>query len=147
MDMQKRLSTLIQSGVKIIEIVSYEWQRIHAAVNEISEETKRPWFTWNCHSGLQEWDAEKYCFDPVQVSSDEDWQDAGAASAKDPLEILQFFIDENKSLVLILEDFFHFMTENNHQVIRAVREINRIPSDSKKTLILLNPFMAKGGGS
>lgn len=148
MDMQKRLSTLIQSGVKIIEIVSYEWQRIHAAVNEISEETKRPWFTWNCHSGLQEWDAEKYCFDSVsqacsgEASSDDNgnWKDAGAASAKDPLEILQFFIDENKSLVLILEDFFHFMTENNHQVIRAVREINRIPSDSEKTLILLNPY-------
>ncbi len=141
MDIQKQLSTLVQSGVKIIEIVSYEWQRIHAAVNEISEETERPWLAWNCHSGLQQWDAENYRFDSVsQASSDDDWQDAGDASAKDPLEILQFFIDKDEPLILILEDFFHFMTESNYQIIRAVREINRISLDSEKTLILLNPY-------
>ncbi len=138
--MQERLSTLIQSGVKLIEIVSYEWQRIHAAINGISGKINRPWLTWNCHSGLQKWDSENYHFDSFQQDSSGDWQGAGAVSLKDPLEILQFFIGEKDPLILILEDFFHFMSEENYQVLRAVREINRISSAFEKTLILLNPY-------
>ncbi|MDM8522139.1 hypothetical protein QUF80_02105 [Desulfococcaceae bacterium HSG8] len=58
MNIQKRFFTLVQSGVKIIEIVSYEWLRIHAAVNEISEKTKRPWFMFQAFSDEREFTTE-----------------------------------------------------------------------------------------
>jgi ATP-dependent 26S proteasome regulatory subunit len=127
-DYSNNLKILIQSGCTIVEIVSYEWQRIHAVVNSVAEDekVKREWLIWSTASGIRKWNAAETEF----ISED--------AECKDPMDVLKYFQDSTEEIILILEDFHPYCTDRNPEIVRVLREITR--QESNKTLILSQPF-------
>lgn len=131
MDFSTELGILIKSRVPVMQVVTYEWKRLYGFCVGVSNDNKLDLFSWSCISGLKKWNSESKEF---KESKDE----------TDPLEILHWFKDKNiKKSILILEDFQPFIENdnNNNQVIRAIRELCRIDSNNRKTIIIQTPFM------
>ena len=122
----KNLEVLIKSGCAIVEIVSYEWQRIHAVVNSAANKVEREWLTWSTASGIRRWSSED-----SEFNSEDD-------ACKDPMAILEFFQDSQEEIILILEDFHPYCNDRNPEIVRVLREITR--QGNNKTLILSQPF-------
>ena len=125
-DYSKNLEVLIKSGCAIIEIVSYEWQRIHAVVNSAAKKVEREWLTWSTASGIRRWSVEE-----SEFSSEDD-------GCKDPMAVLEYFQDSQEEIILILEDFHPYCNDRNPEIVRVLREITR--QGTNKTLILSQPF-------
>ncbi|HRK25740.1 MAG TPA: AAA family ATPase [Chitinophagales bacterium] len=132
MQIEKKLINFINSGAKVIQLVSYETLRIHGIVNETAKSINRSWFTWNRIEGLKKWDWEKFDFEVV------------ADNLRTPEKILDYFRDELQDhSILILEDFhnelkYEEVGTNAFNTIRRLR--NYILNDrNNKTLILAQP--------
>jgi len=123
------LETIIKAGAPIVEVVSYEIQRIHGFINTIAKKLNRKWYRWSQIRGLDIWDQDTKEF--INKSSD----------TKDPEAILKVFNELEKASILILEDFHPFMdSENFHEIVRYLREISFINKEQEKTLILVQPI-------
>ncbi|KKL71851.1 hypothetical protein LCGC14_2090800, partial [marine sediment metagenome] len=123
------LDTIIKAGAPVVEVVSYEIQRIHGFINSIAKKLNRKWYRWSQIRGLDIWDQDKKEF--INKNSD----------IKDPEAILKAFNELEKASILILEDFHPFMeSENFHEIVRYLREISFINKEQEKTLILLQPI-------
>lgn len=121
-----KLSSIIKSGVGVIQVVSYETLRIHGEINNAAEELERLWFSWNRIEGLKKWDN--------GTLKEED------SEKNTPQEILDWFLgEEAKNAILILEDFHPDLTENCPENIRRVRNI-ALRKFKDRTLILAQPI-------
>lgn len=125
---ESQLSLLINSGNKIIEVVSYEWQRVHGMVNEVAEDMHTTWQIWSLFKGVQCWDSDERVYKQIND-----------ANFTDPIRVLEYFDDYKGNLILILEDFHPFLEEHNYQVIRKLREVIR--NSTGKTIILSQPHV------
>lgn len=124
MDYNKELEILVKSGSKVIEIVSFEWQRIQGFVNKVSDSLGYKWYVWSEISGLSVWGN-----NGLQQVNDE---------LKDPIDVLTYFRELEEKAIFILEDFHPFLSDNNNSVIRFIRELTRSSDD--KVLILATPI-------
>ncbi len=119
----------IEAGVNILQIISYETQRIYGIVNEAAKKLKRDWYAWNRIEGLKKWNRENRSFD---TADDEQ---------RDPAFVLDFFIQHEGSVIIILENFHPDLREDQVQTIQRLRNIALMGADShRKTLILTQPF-------
>ncbi len=132
----EELEVLIKSGTHVINLVSYEWERAHAALLGISEEIesvgykkkKIPVFVWSSSFGLR------------KMERDGTLTSENSVSYEDPINLLDhLFSLDFKEGIVILEDFHPYLDESNFEVIRWVREFTRLPVESKKYLILFSP--------
>jgi SpoVK/Ycf46/Vps4 family AAA+-type ATPase len=129
MDFSTELDILIRSHTPAMQVVTYEWQRLYGFCVGVSVENKLDLFSWSIVSGLKKWDQNVKSF--VEEKDD-----------NDPLDILDWFKSEEiKNSILILEDFHPFITNENFQVIRAIRELCRTEPSNRKTIIIQTPFM------
>ncbi|MHA1766541.1 MAG: AAA family ATPase [Promethearchaeota archaeon] len=123
------LKTIIKAGAPLIEVISYEIQRVHGIINSIAKELNREWYRWSQIKGLEKWNRD-----------DNDFQEINS-DIKQPDAILDTFNEFNKPSILILEDFHPFMNSENHsEIVRRLREISFIKKEFKKTLILAQPI-------
>lgn len=53
---EEELETLIKAGAKVVEIASFEWQRVHGFVNYVAEDLNVDWYSWSSVSGLKVWE-------------------------------------------------------------------------------------------
>ncbi len=128
MKFEKELLNTIKSRTKIVQIISYETLRIHAAVVEVAKELNRDLYVWNRIDGIKKWDFEKSNF----VEEDE--------GKKYSSQALEFFMDDDlKNSIMLLEDFHPDLAENEVQNIRRLRNI-ALSNFKDKTLILSQPF-------
>ncbi|PEQ91724.1 AAA family ATPase [Bacillus sp. AFS006103] len=125
-DYSNNIELSIRSGSSIIEVVSYEWQRVHGFINKVSKELQREWILWSRMSGLQIWGENGL----------EEYR-SNCGRPNDPLDVLEYFTKSNERVILILEDFHPFM-EKSHEVRRQLREFVR--TSIHKTIILSQPF-------
>jgi SpoVK/Ycf46/Vps4 family AAA+-type ATPase len=125
-DNKKEIELLIRSGYKLIQVVSYEWQRVEAFALEIADNLRWECYIWNCVSGLRETSEKEY------VKNDE------GNEITDARDVLEFFYSTNKKMILILEDFHPFYNDNNYEMIRFLREISK--QKSEKTILLSQPY-------
>ena len=51
----KDIEILIKAGARVVEVASYEWQRVHAIVAEVAEDMEVEWYSWSSVSGLKVW--------------------------------------------------------------------------------------------
>jgi AAA+ superfamily predicted ATPase len=125
---QEELYTNIKANIPVISVITYEWQRLHGFCVGGANENERHLYRWSYTSGLYKWNSDTTQFDKEEEG------------IKDPLDIIEWFNNaEKRQLILLLEDFHPFLTEQNFQIVRALRETTRIDTALEKTLIVQTP--------
>jgi len=129
-DWELELETLIKSGQPVIQLTSYEWQRVHAKLAEISTRIDYPVYIWSSAFGLRRMDKECNIIDET-------------GSLNDPIDLLTSYHQDEKysPSILILEDFHPYLEASNFPVIRWIREFTRLPKSANKHIILFSPFV------
>ncbi len=131
MNIDKKMTNLIESGAPIIQIISYETLRIHAFLIKAASKTGRKAYVWNRTEGLCELDQSGQL-----TEIDEDM--------RDPSSILEWFSDEeSEDLLLLLEDFHPDLTEQQPHIINRLRCIARRTLTRQlndRTLLLSQPI-------
>ncbi|MEK8020464.1 MAG: hypothetical protein VSS75_026665, partial [Candidatus Parabeggiatoa sp.] len=116
----------IKAGATLIQIISYETQRIHGVVNKTAHELERGWFSWNRIDGLKKWEQGEFI--------DEDTE------CREASHVLEKFAEEAfENSLLILEDFHPDLTENQPHIIRRLRNI-ALRQYTDRALILAQPI-------
>lgn len=127
---EKELKTLLRSGALVVEIASYEWQRVHGFVNYVAEDLNQNWYTWSSVSGIKKWTGKSF-------------KDA-APDAQTLAQAIDFYLQAEDNLILILEDFHPYSDMANPINIRYIREMTRPHSykkpQYKKNIILSSPM-------
>ena len=125
---EEELETLIKAGAKVVEVASFEWERVQGFTNDVAEDLEIDWYTWSCVSGLKVWQGNGFkTINPDCVTLP---------------AVLDYYLKNESDMLLILEDF-HPYGEAGHPVnIRYLREMMRPQSyqgDYKKAIILSSP--------
>lgn len=114
----------ILDSVNIIQIVSFEWERIDAISAKVAHKAGKSLHKWNIAQGLSHFDNESKIFRSFKET--------------EASEVLEWFqSNEASNSILILEDFYPLL-DDNPQNIRIFRNIARGPKD--RTIILSQPF-------
>ncbi len=112
---EEELELLLKCKTPIIEVVTYEWQRLQSITNVISKNNLTKWKRWNRSVGIIDYDGN---VEPIM----------------DPLKVLNKFKDESDSYYLILENFNLYL--NNPDVINLLFEIAKMKRTNSKSLII-----------
>ena len=123
---EEELETLIKAGAKVVEIASFEWQRVHGFVNYVAEDLNVDWYSWSSVSGLKVWENGNFkTINPDCVTLP---------------AVLDYYMKAENDMLLILEDFHAY--SNNPVNIRYLRETMRAQNytgNYKKAIILSSP--------
>lgn len=125
---EEELETLIKAGAKVVEIASYEWERVHGFANCVAEDLDIDWYSWSSVSGLKVW-----ANDGFKVIN----PDCITLPA-----VLDYYLKNETDMLLVLEDFHPYSEVNNPQNVRYLREMMRPQSytgNYKKAIILSSP--------
>ncbi|HNZ65897.1 MAG TPA: AAA family ATPase [Planctomycetota bacterium] len=125
---EEELETLIKAGARVVEIASFEWERVHGFTNYVAEILGIDWYSWSSVSGLKVWEEKGFkIINPDCVTLP---------------AVLDVYLQYKDNMLLVLEDF-HSHSEANHPVnIRWIREMMRPQNylgDYKKAIILSSP--------
>ena len=125
---EEELETLIKAGAKVVEVASFEWERVHGFANYVAEDLGIDWYSWSSVSGLKVWDGKGFkVINP-------DCQTLAA--------VLDYYIQNENDMLLVLEDFHPYSEAQNPINIRYLREMMRPQNYSpkyKKAIILSSP--------
>ena len=108
---EEELELLLKCKTPIIEVVTYEWQRLQSITNIISANNMTVWKRWNRSVGI--------------ISSD-----GAVEPITDPIQVLKKFKEENDSYYLILENFNLYL--NNSDIINLLFEIAKMKRIKQK---------------
>ena len=112
----------IKAGIPVLQICTYEWERLQAVCTKIAKEEGKKFSVWSSTQGRKDWDFKNETFSEPDENPD-------------PSEILNWFKDpDQKDLILLLEDF-HPQLEDP-LVLRRIRECVRVNPKTSKTLII-----------
>ena len=123
---EEELEVLIKAGAKVVEIASFEWERVHGFVNDVAEDLNVDWYSWSSVSGLKVYDESGFKVvnpDCVTLSA-----------------VLDYYIKNENDMLLVLEDFHPYSEVNNPVNIRYIREMMRPENyhgDYRKAIINL----------
>lgn len=125
---EEELETLIKAGARVVEIASFEWERVHGFVNYVSEDLNIDWYSWSSVSGIKVWEGRGFkVINPDCVTLP---------------AVLDYYQKAENDMLLILEDF-HPYSEASYPVnIRYLREMMRpqnFTGNYKKAIILNSP--------
>ena len=115
MRFEEEFELLLKCKTPIIEVVTFEWQRLQSLLNKIAKENLVKWKRWNRSIGIID-------------------QDGNIEPIMDPLKLLNKFKDENEEYYLILENFNLYL--NNSDVINLLFEICKMKRNKQKSLII-----------
>lgn len=124
----KDIEILIKAGARVVEVASYEWQRVHAIVAEVAEDMEVEWYSWSSVSGLKVWAGNNF-----KVINED--------CTMLP-QVIQYYLEREENMFLILEDFHPYSDVNSPVNIRYLREMMRPSSYSgnfRKAIILSAP--------
>ena len=108
---EEELEVLIKAGAKVVEVASFEWERVHGFANYVAEDLGIDWYTWSSVSGLKVWDENGF----KVINSD---------CITIP-QILDYYIKNENDMLLVLEDFHPYSEASNPANIRYIREMMR----------------------
>ena len=112
---EEELELLLKCKTPIIEVVTYEWQRLQSTVNVISGSNLTKWKRWNRSVGIVD-------------------SDGNVEPILDPIQLLKKFKEDKERCYLILENFNFYLT--NTDVVNLLFEIAKMKRTSHKTLII-----------
>ncbi len=128
-EQQDELEMLIRARYPIINVISYEEQRVLAHLHRIAERRGKKIYTWSFNTGIV----------PCGLT-DQSAKKADAAT-RDPLQALDRVIANIEPAIFVFYDFHPFMNNRNYSVIRRLREAAAALKNSYKTLVLITPSM------
>lgn len=121
------LKLLTCAEATLVQLVSYEWERVQGIAIGLAKDSSLPLWIWSQSKGL--------------VRRDPDGHEAIADSdSMDPLQLLQDIHGSDQPGLWLLEDFQPFLREEHHQVLRWLREIARLPAAPRKIVLLSTPL-------
>ncbi len=136
---EKELFTLIKTDCRVIELVSYEWQRVHSLLlnvcSTLKQQTGRDiqFLFWSMARGLKEIVLENNSQSIKTIDTNADFTRT----------IEDFYLNEDKDTILLMEDF-HSAVKDNPSNIRlisdAMREYSYKNKSSRKILFLQSPI-------
>lgn len=109
------LELLLKCRTPLIEVVTFEWQRLQTILDQISGLHMTKWKRWNRAIGLVDVEGE------IQ-------------EIKDPIQVLKMFMETSDEIYLILENFNLYM--NNSDIINLLFEITKINRTINKSIII-----------
>ena len=125
---EEELETLIKAGAKVVEVASFEWQRVHGFANCVAEDLNIDWYSWSSVSGLKVWEGNGFkTINPDCVTLP---------------AVLDYYTKAENDMLLVLEDFHPYSEANNPVNIRYLREMMRpqnFAGSYKKAIILSSP--------
>ncbi len=123
------LEMLIRSRYPIINIISFEEQRVLRHLHAIAERRNKKIYTWSFNTGI------------VASGLTDQSSKKVDAGTKDPLLALDRVIANLEPAIFVFYDFHPFMGNRNFSVIRRLRETAAALKNSYKTLIIITPAM------
>lgn len=127
---ENELEILIRSRYPVINVISYEEQRVLSHLSEIASRRSKKLYTWSLNTGIVPYGLT----DQSTKKSD--------PSTRDPLLAMDRVIANIEPAIFVFFDFHPFMGNRNFSVIRRLREAAAALKNSFKTLILITPAMA-----
>ncbi len=124
------LEILIRSRYPIINIITFEEQRVLRHLAEIAGRRNKTIYTWSFNTGV------------VPFGLTEQSAKKTDSATRDPLQALDRVIANVEPAIFVFYDFHPFMGNRNYSVIRRLREAAAALKNSFKTLILITPSMA-----
>lgn len=124
----EQLVHLSRAGASVIQLVSYEWERVRGLVVGLGKRLSIPLFVWSESSGLA-----RLTEDRIADPEDD--------SATDAIEILVRICQSDEAGIWLLEDFQPFLKEEHHTVHRWLRELARCPENPRKIVVLSSPLL------
>jgi SpoVK/Ycf46/Vps4 family AAA+-type ATPase len=126
---EKQFRVKISSGLPIIQIISYEWKRIHGLCVKTAYHYNRALFKWNNIEGIIKWDHLDRKFIPEEQAR------------KTPSEALEWYFQQHENeLIFLMEDLHRYFDGNqSNEVIGYLRAICQHES-TQKTLIISQPI-------
>ena len=125
---ENELETLIKAGARVVEVASFEWERVHGFTNAVAEDLNIDWYSWSSVSGLRVWEGNGFRMinkDCVTLPA-----------------VLDYYINNDNDMLLVLEDFHPYSEANNPVNIRYLREMMRpqnYQGNYKKAIVLSSP--------
>lgn len=126
------LETLIRARYPIINIISWEEERVTAHLHRIAEARGKKLYIWSFNTGIV----------PFGITANS--KHKCDASTKDPLQALNKVIENIEPAIFLFKDFHPFMAERNFAIVRRLREVSDALKNSYKTLVLVTPHMRLG---
>jgi len=120
-----RLRPLLDSGCSLLQLVSYEWERVDGALITAAIRMQRKLYKWSGARRLQSWNFTESRFDVVDEMM--------------PVEMLEWYRDLEEDAILLLEDGHMLLDQSNVErgfVIWWLRELARMTASDKKCMIL-----------
>ena len=121
------LRHLANAGTNVIQIVSYEWERVVGMARGLADDRELPLFRWSFAERLQSWDSES-----------ERW--VLAEDTSDPLDVLPRWFERQEAGLLLLEDFHPYMQREHHQVVAWLRRLCRLPREPSRMVLVSTPY-------
>lgn len=125
---EEELEVLIKAGAKVVEVASFEWERVHGFANYVAEDLYIDWYSWSTVSGLKVWEGNGFkVINPDCVTLP---------------AVLDYYLKAESDMLLVLEDFHPYSETNNPVNIRYLREMMRpqnFAGNYKKAIILSAP--------
>lgn len=118
---EAQIKTFILARFPIIQLVTWEEERVLAELSLLAKSVKKTLRVWSCTHGLYSYAYEK----------------ANKEELQDPLSCLSEIIASPTSAIYVMLDFHAFW--NNTQIIRKLRDAVSKLKASKKNMILLGP--------
>ena len=126
------LEVLIRARYPIINIISWEEERITEHLMNIAEARGKKLYVWSFNTGIV----------PFGVAADS--KKRTDASTKDPLNALNKVIENIEPAIFLFKDFHPFMSARNYAIVRRLREVSDALKNSYKTLVMVTPHMRLG---
>ncbi len=125
-----RLRPLLDCGTSLFQLVSYEWERVDGALITASIRMDRKLYKWTGARRLQSWNNDENRFDVIEEMM--------------PVELLEWFRENEEKALLIIEDSHLLFDQSNMErghVIWWLREMARMTKSDGKCVILgtVNP--------
>jgi ATP-dependent 26S proteasome regulatory subunit len=129
MTIQQELETLVRARYPLLYVVSSEESRVQEAVSQIAQRRQKGLFEWSSTTGI------------VTAGTSIQSQKHRNSPTRDPLAALDQVIDQVEPAIFLFKDFHPYLTRNDPQVIRRLKDIALHLKDSFKTIILVSPVL------
>lgn len=129
-DSSRELNDLAQARANVIQIVSYEWERVRGLIIALGRELRLPAWAWNRSQGL------------LSLREEETGPESGDREP-DPMRLLEepaAWLGKSGG-VLLLEDIHPYLSPQNHEIIRWVRQWSQRRDEPRGVLILGTPLV------
>ncbi len=117
----KSIETLIRARYPLIYVVSFEENRVEAAMRKIAASRKKQLFSWTITGGLELQDG------------------SFITELKDPIKVLEYILQSDVNGLFLLRDYHPYL--NDPVVVRKLRDVAHSLKTTMKNVIFLSPAL------